>query len=252
MTPPAGRDPGFPVVLKAPAIGRAQPALAIVSFEMEQMILPVLSGPHVPRFVAVGDLSATPYVAMEWIDGESLAAIVERAPLPIAEVVRIGAALADAVNSIHAQDVVHLDLKPENFILRANGEAVLLDFGYAHHARYPDLLAEEQHFAAGSAPYVSPEQLRNDRSDPRSDLFALGVLLYELATGAAAFRRARPRTRACATGCGARPRRRAASIAGVRRGCRRSSCAAWSPTPLRAISPPRIWRSTCGIPTRCR
>jgi nucleotide-binding universal stress UspA family protein len=59
----------------------------------------------------------------------------------------------------------------------------VLDFGYAHHARYPDLLAEQQHFAAGSAPYVSPEQLRNDRSDPRSDLFALGVLLYELATG---------------------------------------------------------------------
>ena len=183
VTPPPDRDPGFPVVMKAPAIGRAQPTIAIVSFEMEEMIHPLLTGNHVPRFVAAGDLSAAPYIAMEWVDGESLTAIIGRAPLPLADVVRVGAALADAVSSIHAQEVVHLDLKPENFILRPDGAAVLLDFGFAHHARYPDLLAEEQHFAAGSAPYVSPEQLRNDRSDPRSDLFALGALLYELATG---------------------------------------------------------------------
>jgi len=182
-TPPADKDAGFPVVLKAPAIGRAQPTLSVVSFEMEQMILPLLTGPHVPRVVGIGDLSATPFIAMEWIDGESLDAIIARAPLSVDDTVRVGAALADAVSSVHAQDVTHLDLKPENFVLRSTGEAVLLDFGFAHHARYPDLLAEELHFAAGSAPYVSPEQLRGDRSDPRSDIFALGVLLYELATG---------------------------------------------------------------------
>jgi nucleotide-binding universal stress UspA family protein len=180
---PPDRDPGFAIVLKVPAIGRAQPTLSIVSFEMEQMILPTLSGPHVPRFVATGDLSATPYLAMEWIDGKSLAAIVGHAPLPADEVARVGAALADAVHSVHAQEVVHLDLKPENFLLRPDGRAVLLDFGFAHHAHYPDLLAEEKHFAAGSAPYVSPEQLQGDRTDARSDIFALGVLLYELATG---------------------------------------------------------------------
>jgi eukaryotic-like serine/threonine-protein kinase len=187
VTPPPDRDLGFPVVLKAPAIGRAQPTMAIVSFEMEEMILPLLSGEHVPRFVAAGDLSATPYIAMERVESESLASVMKRAPLPLTDIVRVGTALADAVSSVHAQSVVHLDLKPENFILRPDGQAVLLDFGFAHHARYPDLLAEEQHFAAGSAPYVSPEQLRNDRSDPRSDLFALGVLLYELATGVQPF-----------------------------------------------------------------
>ncbi len=186
-TPPPDRDYGFPVVLKVPAIGRAQPTIAIESFEMEEMILPLLSGSHVPRFVAAGDLSATPYLAMEYVEGESLTAIIARAPMPVDDIVRIGGALADAVSSVHAQEVVHLDLKPENFILRRNGQAVLLDFGFAHHARYPDLLAEGQHFAAGSSPYVSPEQLRNDRSDPRSDLFALGVLLYELATGTQPF-----------------------------------------------------------------
>ncbi len=177
------KDPGFPIVLKAPAIGRAQPTMSIVSYEMEQMILPRLAGPHVPRFVATGELSATPYVAMEWIDGEALSEIIKRAPLWPADVARIGAALADAVHSVHQQEVVHLDLKPENFLLRPDGSAVLLDFGFAHHARYPDLLSEEKHFAAGSAPYISPEQLQDDRTDPRSDIFALGVLLYELATG---------------------------------------------------------------------
>lgn len=180
---PPDKDPGFPIVLKAPAIGRAQPTISIVSYEMEQMILPTLSGPHLPRFVTTGELSATPYVAMEWIDGEPLTRIIERAPLSPAEVATIGAALADAVHSVHRQDVIHLDLKPENFMLRPDGRAVLLDFGFAHHARYPDLLTEEKHFAAGSAPYISPEQLQNDRADPRSDIFSLGVLLYELATG---------------------------------------------------------------------
>ena len=168
---PPDKDPGFPIALKAPAIGRAQPPISIVSYEMEQMILPKLAGPHVPQFVATGDLSATPYVAMEWIDGEALSGIIKRAPLSPADAARVGAALADAVHSVHQQEVVHLDLKPENFLLRPDGRAVLLDFGFAHHARYPDLLAEEKHFAAGSAPHISPEQLQDDRTDARSDIF---------------------------------------------------------------------------------
>lgn len=183
VTPPPGHDPGFPVVMKVPPIGAGQPTLGIVSFEMELMILPALHGPHVPRFVAAGDLLATPYIAMEWIAGEPLADVVARAPLSVEDVARLGAALADAVHSVHQQHVVHLDLKPENFIVRPSGEAVLIDFGFAHHADYPDLLGEEKEFAAGSAAYVSPEQLNGTRGDPRSDIFALGALLYELATG---------------------------------------------------------------------
>jgi nucleotide-binding universal stress UspA family protein len=180
---PAGADPGLPLVMKVPGVGRAEPTIGIVGFEIEQMILPMLTGRMVPRFVASGDLTRTPYIVMERIDGEPLTHVVARAPLAAEEVARIGAALADAVHSIHSQSVNHLDLKPENFILRSSGEAVLFDFGFARHAHYPDLLAEARHYAAGSAAYVSPEQLKNDRSDPRSDLFALGVLLFELATG---------------------------------------------------------------------
>lgn len=183
VRPPANRDPGFPLLMKVPGVGPGEPTLGVVSFEIEQTILPRLAGPHVPRVAAVGDDAMRPYLVMEEIVGESLAAQVARAPLGAEEVARVGAALADALQSVHRQLVIHLDVKPENFILREGGEAVLLDFGFARHARYPDLLAEAKTFAAGSAAYVSPEQLQGNRSDPRSDLFALGAVLYELATG---------------------------------------------------------------------
>ena len=184
---PPGRDPGFPLIMKVPGIGRAESTIGIVSFEIEQTIQPQLDGPHVPQVVAVGGDPMRPYLVMEKIVGQGLADLVDHAPLALEEVARVGAALADAVHSVHRQDVIHFDLKPENFILRPSGEAVLLDFGFARHARYPDLLAEVKFFAAGSAAYVSPEQLQGNRGDPRSDIFALGAMLYQLATGQTPF-----------------------------------------------------------------
>jgi len=183
VRPPPERDAGYPLLMKVPGVGPGEPTLGVVSFEIEQTILPLLTGSHVPRVVAVGDDAMRPYLVMEEIAGEGLAAQVARAPLDAAELAQVGAALADALQSVHRQQVIHLDVKPENFIVRTGGEAVLLDFGFARHARYPDLLAEAKTFAAGSAAYVSPEQLQGHRGDPRSDIFALGAVLYELATG---------------------------------------------------------------------
>jgi nucleotide-binding universal stress UspA family protein/predicted Ser/Thr protein kinase len=185
--PGAPPGPGFAVVMKVPAIGAWQPPSALVGFETEAQVLRELTGPYVPRLAGVGDLAAVPYLVMERIEGESLATFAARAPLPAAEAAQLGAAIADALVSIHAQDVTHLDLKPENVIVRANGTCVLIDFGYAHHAHLPDLLAEGRRHAAGSAAYVSPEQLRDVRGDSRSDLFALGVILYQLVTGTLPF-----------------------------------------------------------------
>ncbi len=181
-------DPGYPLVMKVPGVGRGEPTLGVVSFEIEEAILPRLSGAHVPRVAGIGTEPMRPYIVMELIEGEGLSAIVERAPLPAAEVARIGAALADALHDVHRQNVVHHDVKPENFILRADGSAVLLDFGFAHHAELPDLIAEDESFrGAGSSAYVSPEQLSGHRGDPRSDVFGLGALLYQLATGTTPF-----------------------------------------------------------------
>ncbi len=184
----------FPLLMKLPRSAPGDAGEGLVNFETEAMILPALSGPHVPRFVAAGDLAKVPYLVVEWIEGTSLERMIERAPLPAEEVASIGAALADALHSVHLQDAIYLDLKPANAILRPDGRVVLIDFGLAHHAHFPDLIAEEERLAAGSAPYISPEQVLGERSDSRSDLFALGVVLYELATGELPF--GMPATRA--------------------------------------------------------
>jgi len=179
----APEDLGYPLVMKIPRLGYGEPAEAVVSYEVEQNVMSVLKGAHVPRFVASGDLAAEPYIVMEHVEGECLSERVEKLPLPPEEVARIGIAVATALGSLHQQEVVHLDVKPSNVILRPSGEAVLVDFGLAHHAHYPDLLAEESRNPMGSAPYISPEQILGVRGDPRSDLFALGAMLYEFATG---------------------------------------------------------------------
>lgn len=176
-----------PVLIKVPRIGENADPAAIVSFEMEQMIMPKLSGIHVPKFIAAGDFSAQPYLAMEEIDGKTLLPRLNDLPLPYDEVAAIGVRVATALDDLHRQHVVHLDIKPSNIMLRPTGEAVLLDFGLSHHEKLPDLMQEEFRLPFGTAPYMSPEQLRGIRNDPRSDLFALGVLLYFFSTGVRPF-----------------------------------------------------------------
>ncbi|MCO5090806.1 bifunctional serine/threonine-protein kinase/universal stress protein [Bosea sp. (in: a-proteobacteria)] len=178
------RHPDFaiPIVLKIPFLDPGQDVSVVIGYEVEALILKRLSGPHVPRYIRSGELSETPYLAMEFVAGESLARIAKSAPLPPAEVARIGAELAVALASLHEQQVAHLDLKPENVILAERG-AVLLDFGLSRHAGLPDLLAEESNVPMGSAGYIAPEQVLGDRSDPASDIFALGAILYLLAAG---------------------------------------------------------------------
>lgn len=174
----------FPAIMKVPRVGFGEPGTHITGIEIEETMLRALKGKHVPRFVAAGDIMLRPYIVMEFIEGKTLADWVERAPLDDPdEAAMLGAALATALHSIHVQDAVHLDIKPGNVIIKPDGTAVLIDYGLAHHARYPDLLAEEWLKPIGSAPYISPEQVLGVRHDHRSDIFSLGVILYELTTG---------------------------------------------------------------------
>jgi eukaryotic-like serine/threonine-protein kinase len=184
----SAHDPGFPMAMKVPRMSSGDGAETIVSFEVEHQLLQVLTGPHVPRLVAAGDLARLPYIVMEFIDGRPLQDWLERASeagkrTAPHEIARLGAAMAVAAHSLHEQEAVHLDLKPGNVMIRPDGSAVLLDFGLSWHGHYPDLLAEEMRVAIGSPPWIAPEQVVGVRGDPRSDVFAIGVMLYELATG---------------------------------------------------------------------
>jgi eukaryotic-like serine/threonine-protein kinase len=175
-------DINMPMVMKTPLLRRGEDPITIVGFEVEQMILPRLSGPHVPQFVAAGDFEL-PYIVMEYISGRPVKSFLDQTPLPPEDVAAIGAKIAFALHDVHHQHVIHLDLKPSNVILSDKGQAVLIDFGLSRHEQLPDLIGEEFDDPVGTGPYVAPEQVLRDRSDPRSDLFALGVILYFLATG---------------------------------------------------------------------
>lgn len=173
-----------PILLKIPRVGRDQPVESLIGFETELTILRSLKSPYVPKYLGSGNMATRPYIAMERVEGRPLEDLIQEGKqFTIDEVIRIGADLAQAVQSLHSQDAIHLDIKPENILMDEKGKLTLIDFGLSHHARFPDLLAEEMRKGIGSAPYISPEQVTGIRSDFRSDIFSIGVIMYEMLTG---------------------------------------------------------------------
>ena len=176
-----------PLLMKIPRVAEGEDPAAIVSFEMEQMILPRLSGPHVPDCFATGDFARQAYVVIERIPGQTLYKRLADLPLAYEEARAVAAKIASALADLHRQNVIHHDIKPSSIMFRPSGEAVLIDFGLSHHNHLPDLLQEEFRLPFGTAPYTAPERLLGVRDDPRSDLFSLGVLLYFFTTGVRPF-----------------------------------------------------------------
>lgn len=176
--------PDFAMAMKVPRQAADDGAHATVRFEIECQMLRVLQGSHVPRFVAVGDLSGQPYLVMEYVSGRTLAQQMETDPTPdVQHIASLGSAMARAAHALHQQNAVHLGLKPSNILFRDDGSAVLLGLDLACHAHYPDLLADQLRTAIGSPAWMAPEQVLGVRGDPRSDVFAIGVMLYQLCTG---------------------------------------------------------------------
>ena len=176
-----------PLLMKIPRVSEGEDPAAIVSFEMEQMILPRLNGVHVPACFATSDFTNQAYVVIELIPGETLYRRLPELPLPYEEARILACKIASALADLHRQNVIHHDIKPSSIMFRETGEAVLIDYGLSYHNQLPDLLQEEFRVPYGTAPYMAPERLVGVRDDPRSDLFALGVLLYFFTTGVRPF-----------------------------------------------------------------
>jgi eukaryotic-like serine/threonine-protein kinase len=166
-------------------------------FEREAKIISSLNHPHICVLHDIGHQDGIDYLVMECVEGETLAKRLEKGPLPLDQVLKCGAQIADALDKAHRNGVVHRDLKPGNIVLAATG-AKLLDFGLAKPvsllasaatltAATPRASVTEEGTIVGTFQYMSPEQVEGKEVDGRSDIFSLGAVLYEMVTGQKAF-----------------------------------------------------------------
>jgi serine/threonine protein kinase len=166
-------------------------------FEREAKIVSSLNHPHICVLHDIGQQDGIDYLVMECVEGETLAKRLEKGPLPLEQVLKYGAQVADALDKAHRSGVVHRDLKPGNIMLTAAG-AKLLDFGLAKPvspmvsggtlaAATQDSPVTQEGTIVGTFQYMSPEQVEGRELDGRSDIFSLGAVLYEMVTGKQAF-----------------------------------------------------------------
>jgi serine/threonine protein kinase len=166
-------------------------------FQREAKTISSLNHPHICVLHDVGHQDGVDYLVMEYIEGETLAHRLQKGPLPLEQVLKFGAQLADALDKAHRNGTVHRDLKPSNIMLTTSG-AKVLDFGLAKPAvplansvtltaAMPTSAVTENGTIVGTLQYMSPEQVEGKEVDGRSDLFSLGAVLYEMLTGNRAF-----------------------------------------------------------------
>ena len=168
-------------------------------FEREAKTISSLNHPHICSLYDVGEDAGTTFLVMEYLDGDTLAARLTQGPLPTAQVLKIATEIADALDKAHRQGITHRDLKPGNIMLTKSG-AKLLDFGLAKLRPAGTLGADGFSAAAtqsepltgrgtilGTLQYMAPEQLEGKEADHRTDIFAFGAVVYEMATGQRAF-----------------------------------------------------------------
>ncbi len=167
-------------------------------FEREARAVSALNHPHICTLHDVGSQDGTEFLVMEYLEGETLAARLEKGPLRLEQVLKLGIEIADALDKAHRQGIIHRDLKPGNIMLTKSG-AKLLDFGLAKAALPLASVATltaavtrttpvtQQGTIVGTFQYMSPEQVEGKELDGRSDIFSFGAVLYEMLTGQRAF-----------------------------------------------------------------
>jgi tetratricopeptide (TPR) repeat protein len=171
------------------------PSEASERFDREARLAGSLNHPNICTIHDSGVFEGRHYIVMELLEGDSLRALITGQPLAVDRILDIGCQIADALDAAHAKSIVHRDIKPANIFITRRGQAKLLDFGVATAGRRHQVIDETRAAdgltapgsAVGSVNYMSPEQARGEDLDGRTDLFSLGLVLYEMATGHQAF-----------------------------------------------------------------
>jgi serine/threonine-protein kinase len=183
---------GRPVAIKIPHPEMECDPLFFDRFRREEEIGIMLDHPGVMKVFADDDRSQV-YMVMEWVDGRLLRQILhERGKLPAERAVTIALRICEVLEYIHKHGIVHRDLKPENIMIDDQDRVKLIDFGIAAKAGARRLTFTNLSQVMGTAEYISPEQVKGKRGDARSDLYTLGIMLYEMLTGKTPFSGANP------------------------------------------------------------
>jgi len=178
---------GRQVAIKIPHPEMEADPVFFERFEREQEIGAKLDHPGVMKVFTDEDRSQV-YMVMEWVDGRLLRQVLnEQRKFPVERALRIALAICEALDYIHTHGVVHRDLKPENIMVDAEDHIKLIDFGIAANVGSRRITFTKLSNTMGTPDYISPEQVRGKRGDARSDLYALGVMLYEMLTGKVPF-----------------------------------------------------------------
>src|SRR5438093_6640026 len=177
-----GRRVAVKELMLPPNLVGAQKRERIERFYREAKAAGTLTHPHIVTMYEVGEDQGGHFIAMEFLDGQSLRDVLQMQGLiPVPEALRIAGAIGEALQYAHEHGVIHRDVKPDNVHLLPDGRIKLTDFGIARLMFEASLTADGQVF--GTPSYMSPEQVAGKPLDPRSDLFSLGVMLYEMVTG---------------------------------------------------------------------
>ncbi len=183
---------GAPVAIKVPHFEVESDPVLFDRFKREDAIGRSLDHPRGMKVLADEDRSRL-YIVMEWLDGHLLRRVLtDKKKLAPERAIRIALGVCEALEYIHSQSVIHRDLKPENIMLDSEDRVKLIDFGIANSAGAKRLTYARITQSMGTPDYVSPEQVKLHRGDARSDLYALGVILYEMLTGEVPFQGSNP------------------------------------------------------------